>query len=146
MLSELAPIIQILSNIAVIATIILILFQVREASRQTRRLEKTLEFSSYERMIQYHTESRVNFLLPNPELLRWFLQTRGIDSGNEIDNKIKLYILVKIDVHEYMFLQHSEGTLGAEPWGGWENVLKRDFSLNEFRGIWPAVSIEVIQD
>lgn len=139
MLSEAALIIQILSNIAVILTIILVLFQVREASNQNRKLERTLQFSSYEKMVQYHTESRINFLLPDHELLQWYLRTRGINTGNETKNKITLYVLVKIDVHEYMFLQYSGGTLGAEPWGGWKNVLKKDFSLNEFRDIWPAV-------
>jgi hypothetical protein len=138
MTHEFGQIIQLLSNIVVIFTIVFVWLQVRELSRQADKLDKTLKFSSYERMMQHHTESSVNFLLPNPELLRWFLQTRGIEPGDENQNKMKLYILVKIGVHEYAYLQHSEGTIGIEPWSGRRDVMKADFKLKEIREVWDA--------
>jgi hypothetical protein len=90
MTQEFGQIIQILSNIVVIFTIIFVWLQFRELSRQADKLDKTLKFSSYERMMRHNSDSSVNFLLPNPELLRWFLQTRGIEPGDENQNKMKI--------------------------------------------------------
>ena len=49
-----------------------------------------------------------------------------------------MYILVKLGVHEYAYLQHSEGTIGAESWAGRKDIMKIDFKLMEVKEVWDA--------
>jgi hypothetical protein len=87
-------------------------------------------------MIQDQTNSRVSFFLQYPDLLKWHLETRGHKSGGETADRIKLYIVVKLDFHENMYLRHLDGSLTEEPWAAWHRVMEVDFSIEIFQEVW----------
>lgn len=136
---DLNAIIQSVATLLLVVTILITWRQLKETARQTKNLEATLRGSAYQQMIQNQTDSRVAFFLQYPDLLRWHLMTRGFESKSETADRIRLYVLVKLDMHENMYLKHLEGSLGEEPWAAWQHVMEVDFSIHEFQEVWGKV-------
>lgn len=142
--------VQLVSLVAVVAALLLNARQNREVARQTRELtrqtqELTLQNSvfltsmqqnAYLAMVTQPAELRISFLKENPELLAWHLAARGYRPGGHTENLRRLYVLLRLDMHELNFVNHGEGLLTDDVWTGWSNVLKADFSEVEFREAW----------
>lgn len=71
-------------------------------------------------------------------MLRWYLSTRGYKTSTHEQNKRALYILIKLESYEGLYLSHTDGILRSDIWQAWLEVLKVDFEISEFRSIWPA--------
>lgn len=129
-------IIQTITTLLLIVTILLTYRQLRETAKQTKKIEATLQSSAYQQMIQDQTNSRVSFFLQYPDLLKWHLETRGHTPAGETADRIRLYIMVKLDFHENMYLRHRDGSLTEEPWAAWHRVMQVDFTIDLFQEVW----------
>ena len=134
-------IVQSVTILLLVTTIIVSWRQLKESARQTQELKAALKDSAYLQMIQNQTDSRISFFLQYPDLLKWHLTTRGFETQGETADRIRLYVLVKLDMHENMYLKHLDGTLGHEPWAAWHNVMKCDFGVPEFQEVWNKVHV-----
>jgi hypothetical protein len=74
-----------------------------------------------------------------PDLLAWFLESRGIPPGSAETNKRYLLMYLRMEVHEASYLAHLDGSLSDDVWSGWRRVIELDSATPEFLAIWPVV-------
>jgi hypothetical protein len=85
-----------------------------------------------------HSTNRIAFLKDDPKMLRWHLSTRGYRVSTSQQNKRSLFIAIKLEAFEGLYLSHADGILRPEVWEAWLEVLKADCAIPEFRYTWPA--------
>jgi hypothetical protein len=112
--------------------------QTREASRQTESVQKSLEQAAYQTLNTTHDGNHIAFFKDDPEMLQWFLSTRGYSTSSHHQNKRTLYIIIKLDAHESNFLSYVDGLLSRDVWDGWFEVLRADFEVPDYRAVWPT--------
>lgn len=116
-------------------------FQQREEMRrQTLGLESNLRATAYNDAMLGQRSLWLTLFLHKPELLAWYLTSRGIPTSTELENELRLYAVLKYDFHESLFLRHHEKVLSDDAWRGWLNVLAADLRLPPFQETWPHIS------
>ena len=110
--------------------------QTQEASRQTSTILASLQQNAYHAMVTHPTVLRASFLREDPVLLAWHLEARGFGPADPAQNRRRLYVLIKFDMHELNFVSHEGGLLADELWSGWQAVVETDFASPEFRECW----------
>lgn len=130
---------QSLATVFVAVTVFLTWRQLKESTRQTRNLEETLRCSVYQEIVRSPRELWASFF-DDPELLRWYLTSRGIQAKEDVDNKIALFIILKLDYYENLYLQVKQGNITRDAWSGWEKTMKTDFQEAAFKEIWSKVN------
>jgi hypothetical protein len=113
--------------------------QTIEAGRQSTLVGASLQQNAYRMLVDNSNSGRIAFFLDNPHLLRWYLSSRGLASRSHRVNQRILYAVVKLDSHEANYLSYAAGLLNEEMWNAWRRVLEVDFSIAEFRLVWPNV-------
>jgi hypothetical protein len=113
--------------------------QTLEAARQSSLVGATLQQNAYRMLVDNGSNTRMAFFMNNPQLLRWFLGSRGLATRSHRVNQRILYAMVKLDGHEANYLSYADGQLTEEMWSAWRRVLEVDFTLAEFRLAWPSV-------
>jgi hypothetical protein len=129
--------IQSLSLLLVAGALIASIFQTRAVARQARQATIALQATTHQSFVHNQNASRQAFFLDHPDLLSWHLSSRGYRSTNAEENQRRLYVLIKLDIHEYNYLSFRAGHFRDDIWSGWMNVMHEDFSrVPEFREIW----------
>jgi len=138
---------QTISLAAVAITLALSAIQNRHLAKQTRETVRhnTLAHSALSRTAhQGLVDQGTNYLgvlltSDQPELLAWFLQTRGIPSSTSEINRRYLFLYLRMDVHEATYLARLDEALAGDVWAGWLQVIFLDSSTPEFDVLWPIV-------
>jgi hypothetical protein len=131
-----SDIIQLITTIFVGLALALGLWQGRQMLKQTIASSGQLFNEVNYSLAQAHTNLRVVFFQNDPELLAWYLESRGYGSSTPFENRKKLYALVKLDTHEEIHLGHRRGLLTEPMWRGWLQVLRTDLSVPVFADVW----------
>ena len=116
--------------------LLLNVLQLREVARQSRALDNSMRNASYNALPGSKDDPRVTFFLDDPELLAWHLESRGFEVSTPHENKRRLYVLAKLNVHEANFVNHNARTLSDEHWQAWAQVISDDFAIPEFQEVW----------
>jgi hypothetical protein len=142
---QLIDLLQLISLIAVVVTLLATLAQTRQVARQTRELshqtrslQGSLEQSIYQSVNSAHDEYRTALMKDDRHMLRWYLSTRGYAVSSHQENKRTLYVIIKLETHEGIYLSHIDGTLRQSVWEAWLEVLRVDLEMPHFRSTWPA--------
>jgi len=133
---SLGDIIQVVTLVTVIIALGLTSWQVRQMMKQTAVMFTEVFDHAYESLMQAHTQQRMTFFLNDPELLKWHLTSRGYRSTNPLEDKQRLYALVKLEAHEAAYLRHLKGTIDDAMWRGWRQVLQTDLKVPIFADAW----------
>ena len=142
---RLIDLLQLISLIAVVVTLLVTLAQTRQVARQTRELsyqtkslQGSLEQSIYQSVNSAHDEYRTMLMKDDRRMLSWYLSTRGYATSGHQANKRTLYVIIKLETHEGLYLSYADGILRQSVWEAWEEVLKADLKIPHFRSTWPA--------
>ena len=130
--------IQIIAAAFVFLALVLNILQLRQATRQSAAFLRSLEQGAYGALVNKNLETKMTHFLVDPELLAWFLSTRGYLSTSFEENKRRLYVLVELESHESNFLSHVNGLLADEVWAAWKTVMEHGFATDEYREMWPV--------
>ena len=130
--------IQSLSLLLVAGALIASIFQTRAVAHQARQATAALQATTHQSFVYNQNGSREAFFLDRPELLSWHLSSRGYPETNAAENLRRLYVLNKLDIHEYNYLSFRSGHFRDDIWAGWKNVMQEDFRQPEFREMWPV--------
>jgi hypothetical protein len=124
--------VSILTLIALTASVILIVFQLRQ-------LERSIKGSTYQSIIEAADRTQSVFLT-YPELADIWEPLDYITTKGDVKQIRRDWLLVTIMEHyENMYFQYKQGNIPQQMWGGWELHLKRLFqSDTAFRRSWPA--------
>ncbi|MEV6305290.1 hypothetical protein AB0M02_38160 [Actinoplanes sp. NPDC051861] len=133
---RLADILQILTFLAVLAALVLSYLQVRHVSRQSRIAATALERGAYHALVSNQREVTAVLLRDDPEMLCWHVEGRGFRVRDEAEAKRALYVLMRLNTHEGMFLSWRSGVAGDERWAAWRNVIAGDLAMPGFKGYW----------
>ena len=136
---------QLISLIAVVITLLVTLVQTRQVARQTRELayqtkslQGSLEQSIYQSVNSAHDEYRTMLMKDDRRMLSWYLSSRGYSISSLQENKRTLYVIIKLETHEGLYLSYMDGVLRLSVWEAWQEVLKADLKMPHFRSTWPA--------
>jgi uncharacterized membrane protein len=102
--------IQSLSLLLVAGALIASIFQTRAVAHQARQATTALQATTHQSFVHNQNGSREAFFLDRPELLSWHLSSRGYPETNAAENLRRLYVLNKLDIHEYNYLFVQGGT------------------------------------
>ena len=129
---------QLASILLVVVALALNVLQLREVSNQSHAQASALNQLAYGGVANLASDPRF-LLFPNdPELLTWYLKSRGFKATTPSENKRRLYVMAKLIQHETNFVNHTAGLLTDESWAAWFNVLRADLAISEFREIWSS--------
>jgi hypothetical protein len=141
-----ADLIQAISVVAVAVSVVLLALQNRSVARQTREAAKqtalataSLGNAAHQALVGRASDALTFLITDEPDLLRWFLRSRGIPDASADENKRRMFIFARIDVHEANFVAYLEGLLSEELWTGWRKVIEADAATPEFVTVWKAV-------
>ena len=128
--------IQLVTLVTVIIALGLTMWQARQMMKQTALMFTELSDHVGDSLVQTHTQQRMTFFLNDPELLSWHLTSRGYASTTPLEDKQRLYALVKLEAHELAHQRHVKGTIDEAMWGEWLQVLKADLKVPVFAEVW----------
>jgi hypothetical protein len=128
--------VQIVTIVAFATGFYLSLWQGRQMIQQTRAMSDQLFDHVADWIVQTHTEQRTSFFLHDDELLAWHLESRGYRSTTPLENKQRLYALVKFDTHESVHLRYKRGAISKPLWLAWRQVLVTDMTVPIFPDVW----------
>jgi hypothetical protein len=110
--------------------------QAKEASRQVVLSTSALKRGAYQELTGYAANFNSVLFTSGPDLLSWFLSSRGIPVSAHEENLRHMFIFVRMDVHESVFMSRMEQLLEDDVWVGWKNVIEADVATPEFRTVW----------
>jgi hypothetical protein len=125
--------IQFVSGLLVAAALVATVLQLREVSRQSRVFLTALQHNGH---VTGKEDLRITFFREDPELLSWYLRSRGYKTTTPVEDRCRLYILAKLNLHEARFVERQSGLLGGQGWDAWAKVIAADISLPEFQEVW----------
>ena len=144
---KLADWLQVVSLAAVVVALLLNYRQARETARQAKEASKQVAISvsmskqeAYRQLTNYGANFNAILFQSGDDLLSWFLSSRGIPVGSHEQNLRSMYMFVRMDVHESVYLSHQDSFLDDNAWGAWRRVVEADVSTPEFRAVWQAVA------
>jgi succinate dehydrogenase flavin-adding protein (antitoxin of CptAB toxin-antitoxin module) len=133
---SLSDTIQLVTLVTIVIALGLTVWQARQMMKQTALMFTEVFDHAYDSLMQAHTQQRMTFFLNDPELLKWHLTSRGYRSTNPLEDKQRLYALVKLEAHESAHLRHLKGTIDDAMWRGWRQVLETDLKVPIFADVW----------
>jgi hypothetical protein len=143
---DLGNLLQSLSLVAVAISLVLSARQIRLAGKQTREAAEQSELArsamlqrGHHSLVSQGTGSLEGLLFGQPELLAWFLASRGIPPGTDELNQRYLLIYLRMDQHEVNYLDYLNDGLPEEVWRGWQRVISHDVRTAEFQTVWSVV-------
>src|SRR5206468_11407485 len=114
----------------------LTIWQSRQMMKQTAVMFTELFDHAGISLMETHSQQRTTFFLNDPELLKWHLTSRGYTGTNPLEDKQRLYALVKLEAHELAHQRHLKGTIDDALWQEWRQVLKADLKVPIFADVW----------
>lgn len=137
---EISALVQSIVSLLIIITLYFTWRQVKEASDQSSRMAEGNISTTYRRLTENHKSLWISFFLNDFELRKWILESRGFENFDQTTSKIFLYSILKLDSHENLHWEYVNKILPQEAWNGWVNVIKKDFSTEEFQLTWRIVN------
>lgn len=115
--------------------------QAKEASRQVILSTSALKRAAYQELTGYGASFNSVLFDSGPDLLSWFLSSRGVPASSQRheENLRQMFMFVRMDVHESVFMSHMDQLLADDVWDGWKNVIGADVATPEFRTVWTVV-------
>jgi hypothetical protein len=110
--------------------------QSREAAKQTASGLAALQRASYQELVRGGANFTFEALHQDPELLDWFLRSRGFRTGAGVENRKILFLFVRLDLHQANHVAYREGRLAEELWQEWLTTLRLDLAIREFAPVW----------
>jgi hypothetical protein len=132
--------VQTITLVTVAITIALSARQSREAARQSALAHNALGQSAHQTMVGHGAAYLASMMTDEPELIAWFLATRGIPPASAVTNKRYMLMFLRMDAHEATYLAYLDGSLQPDVWAGWRRVIELDAQTPEFRTVWRVVS------
>jgi hypothetical protein len=129
---------QLVSALLVAAALALNALQLREIARQSHAQSSSLSQLAYGGVSDLTSDPRFILFPKDPDLLAWYLASRGFKATTHSENMRRLYVMAKLIQHETNFVNYSNGFLAHESWAAWTNVLRADLGVAEFQEIWQA--------
>jgi hypothetical protein len=138
---------QTISLIAVVVALLLNYRQARETAKQATEASKQVAISvsvmrqdAYREVTNYGANFNSILFQSGDDLLSWFLSSRGVRTGSHEYNLRAMFMFVRMDVHESLFLSNQGTLLDEDAWNAWKNVIEADASTPEFRAVWQVVA------
>jgi hypothetical protein len=143
---KLADSLQVLGLVAITIALFLNYKQARETGRQANEASKQVDLSTsivnqeaYRQLTAYGANFNAMLFNASEDLLAWYLSSRNIPVGSHDANLRHLFIFVRMDVHEAVYLSHTSERLDKSAWSAWTKVIEADAATSEFRAVWQAV-------
>jgi hypothetical protein len=114
--------------------------QAAEASKQVALSMSMMRQDAYRDVTNYGANFNTILFQSGEDLLSWFLSSRGIRAGSHEDNLRFMFMFVRMDVHESVFLSYQGSLLEPDAWNAWKQVVEADVSTPEFRSVWRVVA------
>ena len=144
---KLSDTLQIISLGAITVALFLNYKQARHTGRQATETSKQVQLSasivkqdSYRRLTDYGTTFNAVLLSGNQDLLAWFLASRQIPVSSHDMNLRHMFMFVRMDVHQAVYVSHTSGDLEENAWASWLKVIESDVATAEYRTVWRAVN------
>jgi len=127
---------QYVSLIGLIAALVISLGQSRAATRQSTAATAALQQSSSHELVRYSADFPYMALRDDPDLLAWFLETRGFPAGDAVTNKRYHFLFVRLDIHSGIHDAYRDGLLSEAAWNDWLRSMRLDLVTPEGRLVW----------
>ncbi|HZM78519.1 MAG TPA: hypothetical protein VFC19_22560 [Candidatus Limnocylindrales bacterium] len=134
-----ADIVQAVSFLAVIIALMLSVWQNKEAARQTSSVVASLRQATHEELIRHGLDFTYEALTKDPELLAWFLTSRGFPPGNEAENRKRLFLFARFDMHDATYHAFITGATAEDVWCDWLPTVRLDLAMREAPAVWNAI-------
>lgn len=131
----LALFLQIASLVAVLIALVANFWQVRGVMRQTREVGRQTHTTS----LAVQKDAYMKMIRESESMARWYLEQRNIDAEDKEKNDRRIYLLLRLGVHESNYIAYDEGYLSEDFWLGWQGALKVDIGADEFQSVWFSV-------
>ena len=145
---SISDIIQAVSLLAVVVTLLLSLKQNREmvkqtqeATRQTAAAASSLRRDSIHGMIHHVLDFTYAAMARDPALLSWFLAVRGFPPNlTDEENHRHLFLWMRLGMHQSHFMERMDGLISDDVWGYWLTVIQYDVGSPGFDTVWKAIA------
>jgi hypothetical protein len=118
--------------------------QATEASRQVAISISAMRQDAYREVTNYGANFNSILFQSGDDLLSWFLSSRGLRTSSHEYNLRLMFVFIRMDVHESLFLSSQSSLLDEEAWTAWKNVVEADVSTTEFRTVWRVVANQYV--
>jgi len=98
-----------------------------------------LHQNTREELVRYGADFTYEALAEDPELLAWFLASRGFRSNSVVENRKSLFLFVRLDLHEANYHAFLTGAVTEDAWLAWLPTMKLDLAMPEMPRVWNAV-------
>ena len=113
--------------------------QSREAAKQASAAAYSVKQAAAQTLLHHGTDFAFQGLADNPQLLTWFLGSRGMPEGTHDVHQRYMFIWVRLDVHQASFRAARQNALDQEEWEEWLRTIEMDVQLPEFPTVWKCV-------
>lgn len=136
---NLGDVVQVISLLAVIMALLLSVWQNREAARQSASALASLRQATHEELVRYGADFTYDALIRDGELLAWFLASRGFTPSGEVENRKRLFLWVRLDMHEANYHAFRIGAITEDVWQDWLPSVVLDLAMPEAPEVWKTV-------
>jgi hypothetical protein len=150
---SLTDIFQVISLAVVAIALFLTVWQNRQLAKQTAETARQASFAaaavrqaSYQEATRRGVDFTTAAIGQDPDLLAWFLESRGFLTSSATENRRRLYIWTRIDIHEMVYLERLEGLTPDNVWVGWRRALELDATTIAFAEVWGVVKSHYATD
>jgi hypothetical protein len=117
----------------------LIAKQSNEIAKQTTALASSMRRDTHKGMVQQVSQYTDTAMARDPDLLKWFLESRGFPLGTPTENNKHFFLWVRLGIHQSHYFEHIEGLVNEEIWDYWCATIKLDIASPGFNLVWPIV-------
>ncbi len=136
MISYISSIASIIAVLATLSTLLLLYFQLREMSFQTKELRKSIDSSTYQSIVD-NERSLWEFLSQDDKFVEQFLSGVGLNPKSGLSSKQVISVVLLADLVENIFYQYKRGALPLDLWPSWVAYFKDQVNEPIFNKMWP---------
>lgn len=141
-----SDVVQVISLLAVSCALLLSFRQNREIAKQTQEATKqaatassSVRRESYQGMMGHVLDFTYNAMVRDPDLLSWFLASRGFPGVDESERCKYLFLWMRLGMHQSHYFEWAEGLISEEVWLYWRRAVQFDVESPEFEAVWKTV-------
>jgi len=124
--------------LAAVVTLFLVYSQLREMSKQTQELRKSINSATYQ-SIATNERDLWAFLSQDDEFMTNYVSGIGIKLPPGLSGKQIINIALMTGYGENLFYQFKHGALPEELWSGWAGYLKAQVNEPMFNAVWVQI-------
>jgi len=137
-----SDIVSVVSLLVISSALFLNFLQVRELTKQTQEIAKQALISSfsarqgsYQGMMNHVLDFTYNAMVRDPDLLSWFLDSRGFPNVSESERCKYLFLWMVRQTEA----RRAEGIIAEPVWLYWRRAVQYDVETPEFETVWQTV-------